>query len=73
MVSGIQEPRPMSDVFVYDIANARWYKQTTSGAELPGSKRRFCAGAVWAEDCSSYNIYIYGGASVGQGIGYGDV
>jgi hypothetical protein len=63
----------MSDVFVYDIANARWYKQTTSGAELPGSKRRFCAGAVWAEDCSSYNIYIYGGASVGQGIGYGDV
>lgn len=73
MVAGVQEPLPMSDIFVYDIANARWYKQTTSGAELPGSRRRFCAGAVWAGDRSSYNIYLYGGASAGQGIGYGDV
>lgn len=73
MVNGIQQPLPMSDIFVYDIANGRWYKQTTSGAELPGSRRRFCAGAAWAEDRSSYNIYLYGGASVGQGIGYGDV
>jgi hypothetical protein len=73
IVNGTQQPLPMSEIFIYDIANTRWYKQTTSGAELPGSRRRFCAGAVWTEDRSSYNIYLYGGASIGQGIGYGDV
>ncbi|KAJ4364227.1 hypothetical protein N0V95_000849 [Ascochyta clinopodiicola] len=73
VINGTHQPLPMSDVFVYDIANGRWYKQTTSGAALPGSRRRACAGVVWAEDRSSYNIYLYGGASVGEGIGYGDV
>jgi hypothetical protein len=73
IINGTQQPLPMSDIFVYDIANTRWYKETTSGAELPGSRRRFCAGAVWTADRSSYNIYLFGGASVGKGIGYGDV
>ncbi|KAH6618734.1 hypothetical protein C7974DRAFT_364823 [Boeremia exigua] len=68
-----QEPLPMSDILVYDIANARWYNQTASGSSLPQSRRRFCAGAVWPEDRSSYNIYVFGGASVGEGVGYGDV
>ncbi|KZM20907.1 uncharacterized protein EKO05_0006355 [Ascochyta rabiei] len=73
VINGTHQPLPMSDIFIYDIANARWYRQTTSGAELPGSRRRACAGVVWAEDRSSYNIYLYGGASVGEGEGYGDV
>ncbi|KAF2629730.1 hypothetical protein BU25DRAFT_420000 [Macroventuria anomochaeta] len=45
VINGTQESLPMSDIFVYHITNARWYKQTTSGAELPGSRRRFCGGA----------------------------
>ncbi|XPS94964.1 hypothetical protein M3J09_004261 [Ascochyta lentis] len=73
VVNGTRQPLPMSDIFVYDIANVKWYKQTASGVELPASRRRFCAGAAWAGDSSSYNIYLYGGASIGEGIGYGDV
>ncbi|KAF2680577.1 hypothetical protein K458DRAFT_479748 [Lentithecium fluviatile CBS 122367] len=64
---------PMDEIYLYDIANDVWYKQTASGDEIPGDRRRFCAGAAWADDRSSYNIYLYGGASVGNGTGYGDV
>jgi len=35
-------------------------------------RRRFCAGATWAQDRSSYNIYLFGGASIGNGPGFGD-
>jgi hypothetical protein len=38
IIDGVQHPHLVSDIFVYDIANVRWYKQTTSGAELPGSR-----------------------------------
>ncbi|CAI6335497.1 unnamed protein product [Periconia digitata] len=78
---GIQTPfnnntvvaSPMTDIYIYDIANVLWYKQTASGDDIPGNRRRFCAGAAWAEDRSSYNIYLFGGASIGEGVGYGDV
>ncbi|PVH92951.1 hypothetical protein DM02DRAFT_604638 [Periconia macrospinosa] len=66
-------PYHFQEIHVYDTANSRWYVQEASGDEIPGDRRRFCAGAVWAEDRSSYNIYLYGGASVGEGVGYGDV
>lgn len=46
---------PMSTIYVYDIASARWYTQTATG-DVPLSRRRFCAGATWAADQSSYNM-----------------
>ncbi|CAO2656272.1 Nn.00g050750.m01.CDS01 [Neocucurbitaria sp. VM-36] len=50
----------MSQVHVLDIASGRWYTQTATG-EVPQARRAFCAGVTWAEDHSSYNIYIFGG------------
>ncbi|KAJ6211791.1 hypothetical protein PSV09DRAFT_1159488 [Bipolaris maydis] len=67
-----------ADILVYDIGNDLWYKQKASGVRVPENRRRFCAGAAWADDRSSYNIsvdlsYLYGGVSVGDGVGFGDV
>lgn len=64
---------PMTDIYIYDIAGEHWYNQSASGDTIPGDRRRFCAGASWPEDQSSYNIYLFGGASVGDGVGFGDV
>ncbi|OCK82337.1 hypothetical protein K432DRAFT_472509 [Lepidopterella palustris CBS 459.81] len=36
----------------------------TATGNVPDMRRRFCAGATWAQDRSSYNIYLYGGASM---------
>ncbi len=47
---------PMATILVYDIAGSRWYTQTATG-DIPGMRRRFCAGATWAQDQSSYNVY----------------
>ncbi len=46
---------PMDTIYIYDIASSRWYTQTATG-EVPLARRRFCAGASWAEDQSSYNM-----------------
>ncbi|KAF2190559.1 hypothetical protein K469DRAFT_733284 [Zopfia rhizophila CBS 207.26] len=59
-------------IFLYDIANDIWYKQNATG-DVPEKRRRFCAGATWAGDRSSYNIYFFGGASIDEGVGFGDV
>lgn len=45
----------MDEVFVYEILSGRWYKQKASG-DIPGMRRRFCAGVAWAPDQSSYNM-----------------
>ncbi|KAK5013024.1 hypothetical protein LTR39_003853 [Cryomyces antarcticus] len=50
----------MSTIYIFDIVSNSWYTQTASG-DIPQMRRRFCAGATWAEDQSSYNIYLYGG------------
>ncbi|KAF2398260.1 hypothetical protein EJ06DRAFT_558116 [Trichodelitschia bisporula] len=64
---------PMSQIFLYDIANAKWYTQTATG-NVPDMRRRFCAGATWAQDQSSYNIYLYGGASMPPNtVGFDDI
>ncbi|KAJ6194068.1 hypothetical protein J3E72DRAFT_378740 [Bipolaris maydis] len=70
--NGTAEALPMNDILVYDIGNDLWYKQKASGVRVPENRRRFCAGAAWADDRSSYNIYLYGGVSVGDGVGFGD-
>ena len=49
------EPSPMSEIHVYDILSQTWYTQTATG-DVPLPRRRFCAGATWAPDRSSYNM-----------------
>jgi hypothetical protein len=64
---------PMSTIFVYDIAEGKWYTQTATG-QVPESRRRFCAGVTWSADQSSYNIYLYGGMGFGENtVGFDDV
>ncbi|KAI1502280.1 hypothetical protein F5X99DRAFT_417994 [Biscogniauxia marginata] len=36
-------------------------EQMTASGDIPEMRSRFCAGATWAPDQSSYNIYLYGG------------
>ncbi|KAI1333772.1 hypothetical protein F5Y15DRAFT_325094 [Xylariaceae sp. FL0016] len=64
---GVEDPgngttigQSMEQIFVYDILSSRWYEQTASG-DVPEMRSKFCAGVAWAEDQSSYNIYLYGG------------
>jgi hypothetical protein len=47
----------MSTIFIYDIASSKWYIQTANG-DIPEMRRRFCAGVTWAQDQSSYNMYV---------------
>ncbi|KAJ8060016.1 hypothetical protein OCU04_011627 [Sclerotinia nivalis] len=78
---GIQTPynnqtvvaSPMNQIHVYDIQSSQWYTQNATG-DIPEDRRRFCAGATWAPDQSSYNIYLYGGAGFGANAsGFDDV
>lgn len=63
----------MDTIMLYDIAESKWYNQTATGS-IPEMRRRFCAGVTWAQDRSSYNIYIYGGAGFYDDInGFDDV
>ena len=63
----------MSMIFLYDIAEGKWYQQNTTG-QIPENRRKFCAGATWAQDQSSYNIYLYGGAGFAENAtGFDDV
>ncbi|KAF1933018.1 uncharacterized protein M421DRAFT_98183 [Didymella exigua CBS 183.55] len=45
---------------LFDLSINKWYTQTATG-NVPQARRSFCSGVVWAEDYSSYSIYIYGG------------
>lgn len=45
----------MREIFVYDVLSSKWYVQNATG-EVPGMRRRFCGGVMWAEDRSSYNM-----------------
>ncbi|KIH94418.1 hypothetical protein SPBR_05604 [Sporothrix brasiliensis 5110] len=53
----------LDTIYLYDVLSSKWYAQHASGT-IPGDRRRFCAGVTWAADQSSYNIYLYGGASM---------
>jgi hypothetical protein len=48
-------PALMSDIYIYDIGIGNWYVQQATG-DIPNPRRRFCAGATWAPDHSSYNM-----------------
>ncbi|KAM0334351.1 hypothetical protein ACHAQA_001376 [Verticillium albo-atrum] len=77
-LGGVQDPyqngtataQPMEEVFLYDVLSGKWYTQKTTGT-VPEQRRRFCAGVTWADDQSSYNIYLYGGAPPPGELGAG--
>ncbi|ORY69535.1 uncharacterized protein BCR38DRAFT_332031 [Pseudomassariella vexata] len=60
LANGSTIGQPMNEIILYDLSSSRWYKQTASG-NVPEMRARFCAGVTWAQDRSSYNIYLYGG------------
>ncbi|KAM0286226.1 hypothetical protein ACHAQH_000953 [Verticillium albo-atrum] len=68
--NGTATAQPMDEVFLYDVLSGKWYTQETTGA-TPEKRRRFCAGVTWADDQSSYNIYLYGGAPPPEEVGAG--
>jgi hypothetical protein len=60
---GVQDPykngtwtaQPMETIFLFDVLSSKWYTQNATGT-TPPMRRRFCAGATWAVDQSSYNM-----------------
>lgn len=53
--NGSVAAQPMETVFLYDVLSSKWYAQNTTG-DVPGDRRRFCAGVTWVSDRSSYNV-----------------
>lgn len=51
-----------SNVYVYDIAADRWYKQPTTGA-TDLDRTQFCAVAVHDDLTETHQIWVMGGAS----------
>ena len=47
--------QPMETIFLYDVLSGKWYSVNATGT-VPSMRRRFCAGATWATDQSSYNM-----------------
>jgi hypothetical protein len=63
----------MDIIDIYDMASTKWYTQKATG-DVPDMRRRFCGGATWADDNSSWNVYIYGGLGIPpNGVGFDDV
>jgi hypothetical protein len=50
----------MSTIHIFDISSSKWYTQQATGT-VPQNRRQFCSDVTWADDHSSYNIYLYGG------------
>ncbi|KAF5566697.1 hypothetical protein FPHYL_3638 [Fusarium phyllophilum] len=69
--NGTMISQPLDEIFLYDMISNKWHVQKANGT-IPESRGRFCAGAIWAEDRSSYNIYINGGHGL-EGPGFDDV
>ena len=46
---------PLDEIHIFDIGTETWLMQKAKG-EIPLNRRRFCAGVVWPEDHSSYNM-----------------
>jgi hypothetical protein len=47
--------QPTETIFLYDVLSSKWYAHNATGA-APPMRRRFCGGATWAPDQSSYNM-----------------
>ncbi|KAH6998603.1 hypothetical protein BKA56DRAFT_30785 [Ilyonectria sp. MPI-CAGE-AT-0026] len=71
--NGAWEGQPMEEIMIYDILSGKSYLQNATGS-VPEMRRRFCAGATWVDDQSSYNIYLYGGLGEAEGsVGFDDI
>ncbi|KAH6885022.1 hypothetical protein B0T10DRAFT_564422 [Thelonectria olida] len=71
--NGTWEGQPMEEIIIYDILSGKAYVQNATG-HIPELRRRFCAGATWPDDQSSYNIYLYGGVGEAEGsMGFDDI
>ncbi|KAK0711230.1 hypothetical protein B0H67DRAFT_602045 [Lasiosphaeris hirsuta] len=71
--NGTTTGQPMEEIFLFDVLSSKWYTQNATG-DVPPMRRRFCAGAAWARDQSSYNIYLYGGSGMPpETAGFDDV
>ncbi|KAL6707982.1 hypothetical protein ACN47E_003656 [Coniothyrium glycines] len=70
--NGTNLPANMTAIHIYDIKSSKWYRQTATG-DVPAQRRQFCAGAVWADDKSSFNIYLYGGYGFSDPLAFNDV
>lgn len=53
--NGTYVGQPMTEILIYDILSGKSYKQNATG-QAPEMRRRFCAGATWVDDQSSYNM-----------------
>jgi len=53
--NGTETGQPMEQIYLFDVLSSKWYVQNATGT-VPGMRRRFCAGATWAKDQSSYNM-----------------
>uniref|UniRef100_A0A8H7NB87 Cell wall anchored protein n=1 Tax=Bionectria ochroleuca TaxID=29856 RepID=A0A8H7NB87_BIOOC len=71
---GAPRSQPMEQIIVYDPVSSKSYMENATG-DIPPNRRRFCAGATWADDRSAYNIYLYGGlpGQPGDGPGFDDI
>ncbi|GIK03408.1 hypothetical protein Aspvir_007477 [Aspergillus viridinutans] len=59
-VNATMTPNSWEYVFVYDIAEDRWYNQTTTGTVA--ARTEFCAVAQHDPSSSTYEVYVLGGA-----------
>ncbi|KAF4219466.1 hypothetical protein CNMCM6457_003032 [Aspergillus fumigatiaffinis] len=59
-VNATMAPNSWAYVFVYDIAEDRWYNQTTTGTIA--SRTEFCAVVQHDPSSSTYEVYVLGGA-----------
>jgi hypothetical protein len=53
--NGTMVGQPMDQIYLYDVLSSKWYTQKATG-RVPQMRARFCAGATWAFDQSSYNM-----------------
>jgi hypothetical protein len=53
--NGTLAPESLDQIYLFDVANAKWYSQKTTG-DTPNDRRRFCGGVTWTKDQSSYNM-----------------
>lgn len=53
--NGTWKGQPMEEILIYDVLSGKTYKQNATG-HVPEMRRRFCAGATWVDDQSSYNM-----------------
>jgi hypothetical protein len=49
------EPYRQTLAVAHSRRTAKWYNQTATG-DIPETRRKFCGGATWADDQSSYNV-----------------